>query len=230
MDRKRLPAREWRARQANAEVVESRAIRAQTALLLRPDLADTAAFKKQSALRHDPRNPDMRFIRPASDKARDSAAHDRGPSQNLPGARRNCTFVHSMSYLHCPVCSRAFNLAQHPACPYCPVAATPVDPVDDLVAAAESLARALAHATPAQRAAAATRVRLPDLSPATPVLVETAALRASRVALAPAPQLAGPRRSRWLAALAVAALDRLAPHAPRRLLRAVHAGVKALAA
>jgi hypothetical protein len=30
--------------------------------------------------------------------------------------------------------------------------------------------------------------------------------------------------------LAVAALDRLAPHAPRRLLRAVHAGIKAFAA
>jgi hypothetical protein len=133
-----------------------------------------------------------------------------------------------MSYLHCPVCSRAFNLAQHPACPSCPVAAAPVDPVDDLVAAAESLARALAHATPAQRAAAAARVCLPELAQA-PAVADGAALRSSHVALAPVPQPPAPRRSRWLAALAVAALDRLAPHAPKRLLRAVHA-VKALAA
>lgn len=135
-----------------------------------------------------------------------------------------------MSYLHCPVCSRAFNLAQHPSCPCCPVAATPVDPIDDLVAAAESLARALAHATPAQRAAAATRIRLPDLSGVPLGLAESAALRLRPGALTPAPQLPAPRRSRWLAVLAVAALDRLAPHAPKRLLRAVHAGVKAFAA
>jgi hypothetical protein len=134
-----------------------------------------------------------------------------------------------MSYLHCPVCSRAFNLAQHPSCPFCPVAATPVDPVEDVVAAAESLARALAHATPAQRAAAATRIRVPELCPATPGLAEGGALRSIQRALTPAPQPAAPRRSHWLAALAVAALDRLAPHAPKRLLRAVHA-VRALAA
>jgi hypothetical protein len=126
-----------------------------------------------------------------------------------------------MSYLHCPVCSRAFNLAQHPACPHCPVAAAPVDPVAELVAAAESLARALAQATPEQRAAAASRVSLPAAS--TPA--------AGSTALQPVPSaLPAPRRSRWLATLAVAALDRLAPHAPRRLLRAVHAGVKAFAA
>ena len=127
-----------------------------------------------------------------------------------------------MSYLHCPVCSRAFNLAQHPACPHCPVAALPVDPVAELVAAAESLARALAQATPEQRAAAASRVSLP---------VPASAPAAATVALQPVPgALPAPRRSRWLATLAVAALDRLAPHAPRRLLRAVHAGVKAFAA
>jgi hypothetical protein len=144
----------------------------------------------------------------------------------LPGARDDRTFDRSMSYLHCPVCSCAFNLAQHPSCPHCPVAAAPVDPVDDLVAAAESLARALAHATPEQRTAAAARVQLPGLSPSAP-LAETTALQPvhDRRALAPAP-----RRSRWLATLAVAALDRLAPHAPKRLLRAVHAGVRAFAA
>jgi hypothetical protein len=134
-----------------------------------------------------------------------------------------------MSYLHCPVCSRAFNLAQHPSCPRCPVAVTPVDPVDQLVAAAESLARALTDATPAQRAAAAARIRLPDLPPAMPALAESSALRPIQGALTPAPQPAR-WRSPWLAALAVAALDRIAPHAPKRLLRAVRAGVRALAA
>src|SRR6185295_12990921 len=103
----------------------------------------------------------------------------------------------SMSYLHCPVCSRAFNVAQHPPCPSCPVAARPVDPVDDLVAAAEALSRALALATPAQRAAAAMRTPLPDL------LADSATLRASHGALTAAPPPVR-RPSRWLAALAVA--------------------------
>lgn len=145
-----------------------------------------------------------------------------------------------MSYLHCPVCSRAFNVAQHPTCPSCPVPARPVDPVDDLVAAAEALSRALAHATPAQRAAVAAHIHLPEPLPAPRAVAVTDALPAIRGALTAAPQRAG-RTSRWLAALAVAALDRVAPHAaaaldrvaphaPKRLLRAVHAGVKAFAA
>lgn len=137
-----------------------------------------------------------------------------------------------MSYLHCPVCSRAFNLAQHPSCPCCSVAVTPVDPVDHLVATAESLARALVDATPAQRAAAATRIRLPGLPPAMLPLSERSALRPSPGALTPALPPAR-RPSPWLAALAIAALDRVAPHAPKRLLRAVRAvraGVRALAA
>ena len=135
-----------------------------------------------------------------------------------------------MSYLHCPVCSRAFNLAQHPSCPSCPVAATPVDPVADLIAAADSLARALAQATPAQRAAAAARIDLRGLPPATPERTETAALLPIRGALMPVPQPAPPRRSRWLAALAVTAFDRLSQHAPQRLLRAARAAVEAFAA
>jgi hypothetical protein len=134
-----------------------------------------------------------------------------------------------MSYLHCPVCSRAFNLALQPSCPYCPVAAIAVDPVDDLVAAAESLARALAQATPAQRAAAAARITLPELSPQ-PAAIAHAALPSDHHALTRAPQPAAPRRPRWLASLALAALDRVAPHAPTRLFRAVHARVRALAA
>jgi hypothetical protein len=60
-----------------------------------------------------------------------------------------------MSYLHCPTCSHAFNLAVTSQCPVCPVPATLVDPTDDIVAATEALSRALARATPAQREAAA---------------------------------------------------------------------------
>jgi hypothetical protein len=134
-----------------------------------------------------------------------------------------------MSYLHCPVCSRAFNLAKHTSCPSCPVAATVVDPVADLVAAAESLARALARATPAQRADAAAHLDLPGLS-AAPALAQSAALLPIRSALASVPQSAAPRRSRWLATLAATALDRLAPHAPKRIVRAARAAVRAFAA
>jgi hypothetical protein len=60
-----------------------------------------------------------------------------------------------MSYLHCPSCSHAFNLAVNSQCPVCPVPATLVDPVDDIVAAADALARAIARATPEQREVAA---------------------------------------------------------------------------
>ena len=63
-----------------------------------------------------------------------------------------------MSYLHCPSCMRAYNLAVQSTCPYCPVAATVVDPAEDIVHAAEQLARAMARATPAERSAAASRM------------------------------------------------------------------------
>ena len=70
-----------------------------------------------------------------------------------------------MSYLHCPSCSRAYNIAAQSSCPFCPVHATLVDPTGDIVAAAESLARAMMRATPAERVAAAARMdrlALPD--------------------------------------------------------------------
>src|SRR5512146_1192018 len=63
-----------------------------------------------------------------------------------------------MSYLHCPTCQRAYNVAVQSACPYCPVATTVVDASEDIVAAADQLARAMARATPQQRAAALARV------------------------------------------------------------------------
>lgn len=79
------------------------------------------------------------------------------PAEKLPPV---CVLItlRSMSYAHCPACHRAYNLAQHAACPACPVAATVVDPAEDILAAADQLARALARATPAQRADAAKRM------------------------------------------------------------------------
>jgi len=142
-----------------------------------------------------------------------------------------------MSYLHCPACSRAYNLATQPSCPYCPAVAArveppvaaPVDPIEDIVAAAAALARALASATAAERAAAAARIE--------PLGAPVADAPPSiRTALAPAPPRTPPRRRHLLTTLAFAVLDRIAPHAPgspgapNRLLRAVHARVKALAA
>ncbi|MFT3697496.1 MAG: hypothetical protein QM831_30415 [Kofleriaceae bacterium] len=56
-----------------------------------------------------------------------------------------------MSYLHCPTCSHAFNLAVTSRCPVCPVPAAVVDPVEDILVAQEALQRAMERATPAQR-------------------------------------------------------------------------------
>jgi hypothetical protein len=93
-----------------------------------------------------------------------------------------------MSYLHCPSCSRAYNLAAQSSCPYCPVLATPVDACEDIVAAAEQLARAMERATPAERGAAAARMErlalpAPDAAPAP---YHGAMLRTIRDALVPA--------------------------------------------
>jgi hypothetical protein len=73
-----------------------------------------------------------------------------------------------MSYLHCPQCSHAFNLAVTSQCPMCPVPAELVDPANDIVAAAEALARAMARATPAERTAAAERMGQPPSTLVTP--------------------------------------------------------------
>jgi hypothetical protein len=116
-----------------------------------------------------------------------------------------------MSYLHCPTCKRAYNLAIQPICPYCPVAATVVDPADDIVAAADQLARALARATPAERAAAATRMDQ----------------LAIQVASAPVPPAPAPMPATVRFAIAVASRieRRLARYAPALVRR-----VRALAA
>src|SRR5687767_11024653 len=64
-----------------------------------------------------------------------------------------------MSYLHCPTCRCAYNLATHPACPACGIrpcadSGAQVSPVDAIVDAAEQLARAIGRANPIQLAKA----------------------------------------------------------------------------
>ncbi len=96
-----------------------------------------------------------------------------------------------MSYLHCPTCQCAYNVAKQAACPTCGVSAgAPSDPTDAVVAAAEQLARAVARATPIELARAQAELAMRDASralPAPAALPTTAPsiLRAIRAALAP---------------------------------------------
>src|SRR3954463_10463612 len=77
-----------------------------------------------------------------------------------------------MSYVHCPQCSHAYNLAVTSFCPCCPVAVTVVDGEEDILAAADALARAMARATPAERTAAASRIQ--QLAVPTPPVIAKA--------------------------------------------------------
>ena len=135
-----------------------------------------------------------------------------------------------MSYLHCPTCQRAYNLAVQPTCPYCPVTATVVDAGEDIVAAAELLARAMARATPAERTTAAARLErlaLPAPGAAPAPFAPQAVLRQIRATLVPQPPPVAPAPRPLLATLALAVLTRLESR-PR--LRGMIARVRALAA
>lgn len=116
-----------------------------------------------------------------------------------------------MSYLHCPTCQRAYNLALSTQCPSCPVPATEVDATEDIVAAAEQLARAMARATPAERKAATTRMdQLALPAPgAKPVTFHGAMLRSIRDALEPVAPPPLPKPQPLLAALAFAVVERI---------------------
>ncbi|MFN0246569.1 MAG: hypothetical protein ACKV2T_06650 [Kofleriaceae bacterium] len=60
-----------------------------------------------------------------------------------------------MSYLHCPTCRCAYNVATTPTCPSCGIRpGLDVGPVEAIVDAAEQLARALGRANPIQLAKA----------------------------------------------------------------------------
>lgn len=129
-----------------------------------------------------------------------------------------------MSYLHCPSCRRAYNVATQPACPSCGVQpGAPVDPTDDVIAAAEQLARALARATPTQVAIAEAELtlRASQLALPAPGTAGRAAapgmLNAVRAALVPPapppePVVSGPSRTAMLTGAVLALLTRL----PRR--------------
>lgn len=99
-----------------------------------------------------------------------------------------------MSFVHCPDCQRAYNLVGSPACPHCGVrAGAPADPTEDILQAADQLARAIARATPEQlaRADLRLRIRTARLALPSPERVEftppTSMLSAVRTALLPAP-------------------------------------------
>jgi hypothetical protein len=145
----------------------------------------------------------------------------------------------TMSYLHCPSCMRAYNLAVQSTCPYCPVAATVVDPAEDIVHAAEQLARAMARATPSERSAAAARMdHLALPAPGDDSARHRApVLRQIRDVLDPLPAMPTPKPTLFLAIASeverrfMAHMPRL-PKMPRLLgdgLRRVRARVKALA-
>lgn len=128
-----------------------------------------------------------------------------------------------MSYLHCPTCACAYNVAHQPACPRCGVRpGTPAEPTDDVIAAVEQLARAMARATPAELAAASCAIdaRLGQLAlPASTERDDSAPpeiLRAALAALAPrlpaepAPAATDPPRPR-MQLLLDALLARVSP-------------------
>lgn len=116
-----------------------------------------------------------------------------------------------MSYLHCPTCKCAYNIAVSASCPSCPVPASEVDPSEDIVAAVEQLARAMARATPSERKAATERMdRLALPAPdARPVTFHGAMLRSIRDAIEPVapPPLVKPQP--LLAAIAYAVVERI---------------------
>lgn len=146
-----------------------------------------------------------------------------------------------MSYLHCPTCQRAYNVATQSSCPFCPVAATLVDPTADIVNAAEQLARAVARANPAERDAAAVRMdRLalpaPRAEGSGPHRSEPdiAMLRQIRSALAPEPPPPPPPKP-LLVQVALAVLTRIETRLEsrprlRRATDLIRARVRALAA
>lgn len=119
-----------------------------------------------------------------------------------------------MSYLHCPTCKRAYSVATSTQCPNCPVTATVVDPAEDIVAAAESLARAMARATPDEREDAMGRMdRLALPAPgAKPVTFHGAMLRSIREAIDPPQKLPPPRPQSLVTAIALSLIDRVVDH------------------
>ncbi len=133
-----------------------------------------------------------------------------------------------MSYLHCPSCQCAFNVTKQAACPTCGVRpGAPTDPTEDVIAAAEQLARAVARATPVQLAAAQAELAMRDARKALPApsalpAAATSILRAVRAALAPPPAapnvVTGRAHQALLTTVVIALLTRM-PRSKRLLAR-----------
>ena len=132
-----------------------------------------------------------------------------------------------MSYLHCPTCQCAYNVANQAACPRCGVrAGAPLDPAEDVIAAAEQLARAVGRATPVQLAQAQAELAMRDANRALPApdalrMTAPSLLRAVRAALAPppaasndSPVVSGRAQQALLTTVVLALLTRL-PRPPR---------------
>jgi hypothetical protein len=129
-----------------------------------------------------------------------------------------------VSYLHCPTCQCAYNVAREAACPRCGIRpGKPANPTDEIIAATDALVRAISRATPDQVAAA--EVALDDLPPMatgsglipTRDLVAPGGrvLRAVRATLAPTPPDPDGHRA-LLTTVALALLARVAtPQLPR---------------
>jgi hypothetical protein len=122
-----------------------------------------------------------------------------------------------VSFVHCPDCKRAYNLVGSPACPHCGVrAGAPADPTEDIIVAADQLARAVARATPAQLATAELKLLTRSTQLALPPAdrpdfsAPPSMLRAVRTALLPAPEPepVGRLRERFAAA-ATALIQRM---------------------
>ena len=115
-----------------------------------------------------------------------------------------------MSYLHCPTCKRAYNIAISTQCPNCPVPVQLVDAAEDIVVAAEALARAMARATPDERDDAMGRMdRLALPAPgAKPVTFHGAMLRTIREAVGPTQLPPPPKPQPLLAAVAQSLIER----------------------
>jgi len=126
-----------------------------------------------------------------------------------------------MSYLHCPTCQCAYNVATQAACPRCGVrAGAPTDPTEDVIAAAEQLARAVSRATPIQLTQAQAELAMRDAnralpSPAALRHTSPSILRAVRAALAPPapvvvePVVTGRAQQALLTTVVLALLTRL---------------------
>jgi hypothetical protein len=126
-----------------------------------------------------------------------------------------------MSYLHCPTCKCAYNIALSALCPNCPVPMTEVDPAADIVAAAERLAYAMARATPSERKAATTRMdqlALPAPDAKT-MSGELATLRSIRDVIEPVALPPPPKPRPLLAVIAYAVIERISERAPRLVER-----------